>query len=195
MAIAVLVKTSVGPTHRLHIALMPITSLVLLALPVGIVISTTNWRPAPSTFWICWAALSVLLLAWGILKDPELLNFTLTDQDLRRGKRAVKVVFRFDEIEEIVVGWKAQFPWYLGWMKYHPSSRVALDIRSETILVRLSDGQRFPLNLATGQFQNGLHLMRKFIELNTAKIVPRETYSAKELERLKRVDLNRIFSV
>ncbi len=39
-----------------------------------------------------WLALSLAIMVWCAVHDPELLTWTLTETDLRRGRRAQHVV-------------------------------------------------------------------------------------------------------
>jgi len=105
------------------------------------------------------------------------------------------VVFQFDEIESIVLGVPAKFPWYLRWMQIHPNYNAALAVRSASVFVRLHGRRRMPLNFVTSQFLYGREVMQEFVNRNAAKVVGPETFTEEELRKMERADLNRVFLV
>lgn len=172
---------------------IPLATIVFLAFPLGFISALSEWKPSRPLLIGVWAVLSVAIIAWCAIRDPELLTWTLTTSDLRRGRRQPQVVFTFDDIESIVVGVPPRLPWYLRWMRIHPAADRALAVRSASIFVRLSGSRRIPLNFVTGQFLDGQTLMEQFVRQHASKIVGPETYTEQELHRMERVDLNRIF--
>jgi hypothetical protein len=156
--------------------LIPIATVVLLAIPLGIATTLGGWTPSLPFFIGVWAVLTTAVVVWSLRRDPELLTWTLTNSDLRRGKREPRVMFSFQDIETIVVGVPSRFP-----------------VRAASIFVRLRGGRRIPLNFVTGQFIDGHSLMKQFIQLNAGKIVGPETFTRQELRKMRRADLNQIF--
>lgn len=155
---------------------IPVATLVFLAIPLGIATAIGGWNPSLPFLISLWAILTTAVIIWSVRRDPELLTWTLTNSDLRRGKREPHVMFSFQEIETIVVGVPSRLP-----------------VRAASIFVRLRGGRRIPLNFVTGQFLDGHSLMEQFLQLNTAKIVGPETFTEQELRKMRRADLNRIF--
>lgn len=183
------------PKLWLQILLVPMFTIVLVAMPVGMITSITAWQPKPPMIIGLWLALSLAIMVWCAVRDPELLTWTLTEMDLRRGRHAQQVVLSFDEIESIIVGVPPVLPWYLRWMRLHPNGNAALQIRSASILVRLQGGRRIPLNFVTGQFVDGPSFMDRFLQLHQDKLVGQDTYTPAERKKLETADLNRIFVV
>ena len=104
-------------------------------------------------------------------------------------------MFAFDDIESIVIGVPPRLPWFLRWARIHPAYQRSLAVRCASIFVRLRGGRRIPLNFVTGQFLDGHLLMEQFVRQRASKIVGQETYTERELRRMERADLNRIFVV
>jgi hypothetical protein len=174
---------------------IPLATMVFLAFPLGFITALSDWKPSRPLLIGAWAVLTLAVIAWCVIRDPELLTWTLTTSDLRRGRRRQQVIFEFDDIESIVVGVPARLPWYLRWMRVHPAYSRALAVRGASIFVRLRGGRRIPLNFVTGQFLYGHTLMEQFIRQHASKIVGPDTYTEQELHRMERADLNRIFVI
>jgi hypothetical protein len=174
---------------------IPLATIVLLAFPLAIITSLSDWKPSRPLLICVWATLTVAVIAWGAIRDPELLTWTLTTSDLRRGRSQPWVVFDFDDIQSIVVGVPPRLPWYWRWARIHPAYSGALAVRASSIFVRLRGGRGIPLNFVTGQFLGGQALMEQFVRQHASKIVGSDTYTEQELHRIERANLNRIFVI
>lgn len=172
---------------------IPLATIVFLAFPLVFITALTDWKLSRPLLIGTWAVLTVAVIACCAIRDPELLTWTLTTSNLRRGRRQQRVVFEFDEIESIVVGVPPRLPWYLRWARIHPAYSRALAVRSASIFVRLRGGRRIPLNFVTGQFVDGQTLMEQFVQLHASKVVGPNSYTEQELCRMERADLNRVF--
>jgi hypothetical protein len=182
----VIIATKPHPKAWLPVLFLPVATFVFVAITVGIM-QSLGMAFAHHAFVWAWVAVTLVILIWSALRDPELLTWTLTTQDLRRGKRTPKVMLRFQEIESIVIGMPVRLPWYIKLAAFHPFAHYAYQnlerVRESTLLVRLSGRRYMPLNFLTGQFVNGQELMRAFISLNESKIVGKKTYT-KDEERM-----------
>jgi hypothetical protein len=174
---------------------VPLATVVLFALPLGVSTEISDWMPSRPVLIGAWAGVSAIVMVWCAIRDPELLTWTLTTSDLRRGKRRQVVMFNFEDVESIVIGVPPRLPWFLRWMKFHPAYGRAVSVRSASIFVRFHGKRRIPLNFVTGQFVDGRELMEQFVRLNSVKVVGQDSYSEQELRKLERADLNRIFLV
>jgi len=160
---------------------------------LGIVCILTDWKPGlPGLLWV-WGGLMVIVLAWVLRPMARQMTWTLTANDLRQGKRRPKVIFRFDEIEFIVIGVPVRAPRLP--LRILPAVRWAWELRCTSIVVRLHGGRRILLNFLSKQFLNGHLLLERFVRLHEAKVVGSDTYTDQELRKMQRAGLNRIFSV
>ncbi len=174
---------------------LPLGLFVPIGFLLAFVEAVSDWRPSPAMIWSAWGCLLVVVMTWCCIYDPELLTWTLTTTDLRRGKKWPKVIFRFDDVESIVIGVPPHMPWFLSWGCIHPAFRRAWALRCLSVFVRLRGGRRIPLNLLSRQFLDGYMLMEQFVRLHATKVVGHDTYTDQELRKMERADLNRVFSV
>jgi hypothetical protein len=174
---------------------LPVATFVLIAFPLGLIMSLSGWKPSPSLILSVWGCLSVIALTWCYVYDRESLTWTLTTIDLRRGKHWPKTIFRFDNVESIVIGVPVNIPWFLAWGRMHSSFRHTWALRRLSIFVRLRGGRRIALNFLSGQFLDGHVLMEQFTLLHAARCVGPDTYTGQELRRMQTARLNRVFTM
>jgi len=190
------VMTKPSQQFWLQLLFIPFATVVAVAMPLGIYVSITHADVSRSVALVIWACLSAIVLGYCIVHDPHVLTWTLTENDLRRGRKRNDIVISFEEIDSIVIGLPPHLPWYLQLTRFHRACRNLVALRRMTLLLRLHGGRLLPLNLMTVQYQNGQALMESLLRLNESKVTGPETYTEAEIRRLKSaVGFNRIINV
>jgi hypothetical protein len=188
---------TVGPSSRYWLGLLfiPLATFFVLTITLGIYVEVSGANFSRPSFFSVWAALTIFLLGWSIIRDRQNLTWSLTNTEIWRGNGIPNLVIPFDEIESIVIGLPSHLPWFLRLARVHPASHAAhqnlVTVRSTALLLRMSGRRLMPLTFLTGQYRGG-EQMREFLRLNAAKIVGRDTYSDAEIRCLATASLNTI---
>jgi len=189
----IMVMTRPSARYWLALLLIPFATIVAVAMPLGIYLSVAHAEPSRPLIIAIWGCLTLAVLAYCILHDPQVLTWTITKNELRRGKKRNDIVIPFEEIESIVTGMPLQCPWYLQPTRFHPGYRNLLVLRKTALLLRLQGGRLLPLNLMTAQYENGYALMEYLLRSNDSKVVGPESYTEAEIRRLtSAIGFNRI---
>jgi hypothetical protein len=162
------------------------------AWSLGFVCVLTGWKPGLPGVLCVWGVLVATFMAC-VIHMARQMTWTLTATDLRQGKRRPVVVFRFDEIESMVIGVPMRPPRFPRGEKILPVLQSIRELHRTSVLVRLQGGRRILLNLLSAQFRNGPLLTRQFLQLNEAKVVGADTYTERELSKMQRAVLNQVF--
>ena len=165
---------------------------IFSAWSLGSVCILTGWKPGLPGLLCVWGALVATFMAC-VVHMAQMMTWTLTATDLRQGKRRPIVVFRFDEIESMVIGVPMRPPRFPRGEKILPVLQSIRELHRTSVLVRLQGDRRILLNLLSAQFRNGPLLMRQFLQLNEAKVVGTDTYTERELSKIQRAVLNQVF--
>lgn len=191
----------VGPSRQYWIGLLfiPLATFVLLAIALGAYRTVADAEVSRPFLLSAWMIFTLLAVVWCVIRDPQVLTWSLTSAELCRGKTHYNLVIPFCDIESIVIGLPPRLPWFFRIARLNPRSRGTYEnlvtLRSTALLLRLRGGRIMPLTFLTAQYRDGAQMMREFLRLNAAKIVGPETYTEREIRKLGTTSLNRIVAV
>lgn len=125
MDTASLVTVRPNPRVWWGLLFIPLATFVFLAIALGVYRAIAGSEVSRTALLWIWGILTVAVLAWSIVRDPHLLTWSLTERDLRRGKKQHNLVIPFDDIESIVIGMPPRLPWFFRIARFHPRSSGA----------------------------------------------------------------------
>jgi hypothetical protein len=150
---------------------------------------------------LAWLSVTAIFLAWSYTRAYCRLFYTLSDDALFVGRGSAATVIPFAEIESIVLGLPDhRMTWWLRRIPFEPYGYEGVyeahrRARENTILLRLTKSRYLPLNLTFPDLANGEYLMSELLDRNQSKIVERETYTKREIQRLSSPQYNTITTI